>query len=173
MNAARNDAIKRREVAADVERETRHRDPIANAHANGRDLAIFNPDAGQTRTRLRCDFVDRERFDQKLFQPAQIAVEILPAPAQINNWITNQLAGTVIGRLATAVDGKKRMRQMSCVDQARLIRRSADRVNRFVLEKKELVGGVAILPLFRDQFLLPRERFLKIQAAEPTPRKCL
>ena len=100
-------------------------------------------------------------------------MEILPAAAEINNWIADQLTGTVIGRLAAAINGKERMRQEGGIDQARLIRRSADRVNRFVLEKKQLVGSVAILALFRDQFLLQPERSLKIRAAEPTPRKCL
>ena len=53
LDAARNDAIKWSKIAADVEGEAMHRDPMANAHANGRDLAIFNPDAGQARTCLR------------------------------------------------------------------------------------------------------------------------
>ncbi len=100
-------------------------------------------------------------------------MEILPASAQINNRITDQLAGTVIGRLAAAIDGKKRMWQMGCIHQARLIGRPADRINRFVLEKKQLVGGVAILSLFGDQFLLERERFFEIHAAEPAPLKRL
>src|SRR6266567_3322823 len=100
-------------------------------------------------------------------------MEILSASAQINNWITDQLAGTVIGRLAAAIDSKKRMRQEGCIHQAGLIGRPADCINRFVLEKKQLVGGVATLPLFRDQFLLERKAFFEIHVAEPAPRKRL
>src|ERR1700686_4795553 len=56
---------------------------------------------------------------------------------------------------------------MRRVHQARLVRRPANRVNRLMLEQKQLVDGVWILPLFRDQFLLERERFFEIHAAKP------
>src|SRR6478672_7357253 len=44
-NAARNNLFKGREVAANVERKSVHRDPMANADANRRDLAVLHPDA--------------------------------------------------------------------------------------------------------------------------------
>src|SRR6202171_4169757 len=100
-------------------------------------------------------------------------MEILSAPAQIDNWIADQLPGTVIGRLAAAINRKKRMRQMRRIHQARLVRRPADRVNRLMFEQKQLVAGVSILPLFRDQFFLERERFSEIHAAKPAPLECL
>src|SRR6267378_4836301 len=86
-------------------------------------------------------------------------MEILSAPAQIDNWIADQLPGTVIGRLAAAINRKKRMRQMRRVHQARLVRRPANRVNRLMFEQKQLVDSVSILPLFRDQFFLERYFF--------------
>ena len=58
-----DDVIERREIAANIKRESMHRDPVTHAHADRRDLAIFNPDAGKTRPRLGRDVEDTQRFD--------------------------------------------------------------------------------------------------------------
>ena len=67
-------------------------------------------------------------------------MEILPALPQIDDRIADQLAGSVIRRLAPAVDRKERMRQMRRAPQTRLVRRAADRVNRLVLQQEQLVA---------------------------------
>ena len=81
-----------------------------DSDCNDVDLALVDPDAGKTGTSSGRDLVDRECLNQKLFEPAQIAMEILSAPAEIDNWIADQLPRTVIGRLAAAIGSKKRMR---------------------------------------------------------------
>ena len=138
-DAAGRDRVEGREVAAHVERETVHRDPMPHADADRGDFALLDPDAGQAGAGRGVDLVGREQLDQERFDPAQIAMQILPVAAQIEEKITDQLPGPVISRLPAAVDRDKRMRQMRGAAQARLIGRAADGVNRIVFEQPELV----------------------------------
>ena len=135
-DAARDNRIERREVTADVQGKTVHRDPVANAHADRRDLAFGNPHAGQPSSRLRRDPERGKQLDHHLLDPAKIAVQVLSASSQINNRITDELPGPMIGCLAATINREKRMRKVRGTAQARLIRRPANRVNRLVLEQK-------------------------------------
>ena len=105
--------VERREVAANVQGEPVHRDPMPDADADRGDLSIFDPDAGQARPGRGGDPDFGQGFDQQLFQPAQITMEILAASAQVDDRIADQLARPVIGRLSAAIDRKERMRQMA------------------------------------------------------------
>ena len=60
----------------------------------------------------------------------------------------------MIGRLAAAIDRKERMRETFGINQARLVRRPANRVDRLVLEHQELVGCCSIVPFPRNHFFL-------------------
>ena len=51
--------------------------------------------------------ISAQRFDQQLFQRAQVAMEILSARAKVENRIADELAGPVIGCLASAVDRER------------------------------------------------------------------
>src|SRR4051812_15379005 len=99
-----------------------HCDPLANAHTDGRDLSIFDPNAGQAGARLRVEVESREQLDQRTLDPTQITMQILTAPPQIDDRVTDQLARPVIGRLATAVSRKKWMWQIGSIQQTGLIR---------------------------------------------------
>jgi len=81
--------IKRREIAAHVQREPVHADPMANADADRSDLAIFGPNSGKRFASLRGNFLLSEKVYQQLLEPAQIFVQILTASAQIDNRITH------------------------------------------------------------------------------------
>src|SRR5262249_170852 len=107
-NSAGNDARERREIAANIEREAVHCDPMPDTDANRRDLALLDPNASEPFAPRRGDFVAREKIDQRLLEPAQITMQILAAAAKIDNRIAHQLAGTMISRLAAAIDREKR-----------------------------------------------------------------
>ena len=112
---------------------------MPHAHADGRDLAVFDPNAGQALASLRGNFVFGQKIDEQLLEPAQIAMQILAAPAKIDNRIAHQLAGPVISRLTAAIDREKRIGKMRRAEQTRFVRRSPNRVNRFVFEQKHFV----------------------------------
>ena len=117
-----------------------HRDPVTHADSDRRNFATRHPDTGQTVARRRGDAVVRQQFDQQSFNPAQITMQILSATAKIDDGITDELTGSVIGRLPAAVDRKKRMRQMRAAAQTRLVRCATDGVNRIVFEKQQFVA---------------------------------
>ena len=109
---------------------------MANADANRRDLAVLHPDAGQTRARCRRYSDLGQCFDEQIFQPAQITMQILAAVAQVDDRIAHQLPRSVISRLSAAIDWEKRIREMSGAAQTGLVRRAADGVDRIVFEQE-------------------------------------
>jgi hypothetical protein len=62
--------IKRRKVAAHVQREAVHGDPMANTDSDGSDLAIFDPNSCERFASLRSNGVLGEKIDEQLLQPA-------------------------------------------------------------------------------------------------------
>jgi hypothetical protein len=100
---------KRQEISAHVQGEPVHGDPMANADANRSDLAVFNPHARERPALRRGYSILRQKIDE---QSAQIFVQILPAPTQIDNGISDQLPRPVISRLSTAIDREERIRQV-------------------------------------------------------------
>ena len=74
--------IKRRKIAGHVQRKAMHGDPMANADANGSDLAVADPNAGKRFPPGRSNPVFREKFNEQLLEPAQISMQILTASAQ-------------------------------------------------------------------------------------------
>ncbi len=90
--------------------------------------------------RVCLEVKSREQLDQRPLDPTQVAMQILAASPQIDDRVTDQLSRPVIGRLATAVNREKRMRQMGSAPQTRLIRGASDGVDRLVLEKQQFVA---------------------------------
>src|SRR4051794_5997772 len=103
---------------------------MAHANADRRDLAVLDPDAGQTDSRGRRDPGFGQGFHEQLLQPAQVSMQILAAPPQVEDRVTDQLSRSMIGGLAAAVDREERMREMARPAKTRLIGGAADRVNR-------------------------------------------
>src|SRR5690348_3229429 len=77
-DAAGSDVIKRGQVAANVERESVHRDPMSHPNTDGCDLAVAHPDAGQPFPGCGGEVALGEQLDEKGFDPPQIPMQILP-----------------------------------------------------------------------------------------------
>ena len=153
-DSAGSDRVEGREIAPHVQREAMHCDPMADTDADGGDLAFADPDPRQAGTRPRFDLEGSEQRDQERFNPTQIAMQILPVMAQVEEKITDQLPRAVISRLATPIDMEKWVRKMIRAPQTRLIGRPPDGVNRFVLEKEELVPPLRLRAFSSQNFLL-------------------
>src|SRR5258707_2353812 len=104
-----------REITAHVQREAVHRNPMAHADADRCDLAFADPNAGESLALRRGNFVISEKFDEQSLEPAQMAMQVLAAPAKIDNCVAHQLSRSVVSRLAAAVDGKKGIGKMGRV----------------------------------------------------------
>jgi hypothetical protein len=76
---------------------------MPDSYADGRDFGVRYPNAGQSVARSGEDVVGSKRFDKQRLEPAQIAMQILPVAAQIDDRIAHQLAGPVVSRVTAAV----------------------------------------------------------------------
>jgi hypothetical protein len=81
-------------------------------------------------------------------------MEILAAVPQIDNGIADQLTRAVIRRLASAINRNERMGQVLRAAQTRLVRRTADRVNRFVFQQKQFVAQRVVCSFFGNKLFL-------------------
>jgi hypothetical protein len=127
---------------------------MVDADADRGDFARIHANAGEPVAPHRVNFESGEQIDHKLLEPAEVAMQILTAPAKIDDRVTHQLTGTVISRLAAAVDWKQWMREMGRAEQTRLVRRAPDCVNRFVFQKKQLICQRRIRLFLRKNFFL-------------------
>ncbi len=103
---AGRDRPERRErlAARDVDRKAVQAHPAPHADADGRDLALADPDARQPLAPFAPRPRSRERRDERFFQKPQVAVQVAPAPAKVEDGVADELARAVIGRLAAAMD---------------------------------------------------------------------
>src|SRR5437773_8866029 len=110
INAAWNDLIKRRKIAAHVQRKTVHGDPMANTYANGSNLAIADPDSGKRFTSRSGNPVSAEKLNEQSLDQPQILVQILTTSSEIENRISHKLPGSIICRPTATMSCEKRTR---------------------------------------------------------------
>jgi hypothetical protein len=78
-------------------------DPARDMNPNSGDFAGGRVYAREAFDAKRFDSKIRHRANQDLFQIANEAMHVFAIRAEINDWITYDLAQTMIGRLATAI----------------------------------------------------------------------
>src|SRR5438552_5455948 len=140
---------------------------MAHSNSNRSDLAIVDPNARERCALCRCDLVLGQHFNEQLLEPPQISVQILTAPAQVDNGIPHQLSGSVIRRLTSTIDREEWMWQMRGAQQTGLIRSTPNCVNRFVLEQEQFVRMGRICSFFRDNFFLQSKSISEVRPAKP------
>src|SRR2546430_593595 len=156
-NPARDDALELAEVRGDVEGKAVPRDPLLHMDPDARDLAPPpRPDAGVARVPLGGNAELRECGDERVFEGAEIPVEVLPVAAQVDDRITDQLPGPVERDVAAALD-------LEHVDAFRVqqVRRpggAAQRDHGRVLEQQEQVLRQATVDPRLGKRTLPVER---------------
>ena len=91
-----------RQIGTHVEREAVARNPPRDANADRRELLIRHPGAGQPRHTLRVHAEFRDGGDHHLLEIANVAMDVAPVRPQIDDRITHQLAGAVVGHVAAA-----------------------------------------------------------------------
>ena len=158
------------EVAADVEGEAVHADPVADTDADGGDFSVDHPCAGEAFAAAGCDAEVGANFDQQVLEGAQVAMKVLTMVAEVEDGIADELAGAVIGGLAAAIDLDDGMGKMRGAAQAGLVRGAANGVNRVVLEEQELIGDGAGAAL-GNEAVLEGEGLPVIDPAQPLDGK--
>src|SRR5260370_35945704 len=104
-----------REITADVQREAVHRNPMAHADADRCDFAFADPNAGESLALRRGNFVISEKFDEQSLEPAQMAMQVLAAPAKIDTCVAHQLSRSVVIRRSAAVTAQTSVGNMGRV----------------------------------------------------------
>src|SRR6185437_5372589 len=145
-HAAGVDAAVMREVGIDIESDAVEGHPMAHAHADGSDLALAavrlgDPDADPAGPALALDVEERERADEPLLEPLDIAPEVGAVTLQVEHDVADALAGSMIGVLPTpagAIDRKE-----PGIDQVRRLGARARRVERRVLEQPDQLRRAA------------------------------
>src|SRR5580693_6876279 len=92
-------------------------------------------------------------------------MQIPAARAQIENRVTNQLTGSVIGRLAAPVGFEDRMGEFVNNAQARLVEKAANGVDRFVFEQDHAL--FAVVQAIIEPFFLKAKTSLVLDPSQP------
>src|SRR5882724_11688489 len=171
IDAARNDVIKGRKIAAHVQRKAVHRDPMANTHANGSDLALADPNSGKRFASRSGDAVSSDKLNEQSLEPPQIFVQIVTTPVKIDKRIPHQLPGSMICCLTSTIDREKWMRQMRGAQETGLIRSAPDCVNTLMLQQKQFVQMGRVFSFFRDNLFLQSKSIDEIRPAKPMHMK--
>ena len=172
-DAARHD---QREVVRSVvtlQREAVAGDPARDADADGRQLLVADPDAGQSRDASARRCRNRRRPDQHLFEVAHVPVHVAAIGLEIDDRVADDLAGPVIGDVAAApglehldaargqvVVGRENVRPAA-------VAAHAEREDGRMLDQQQQIADRAGAPLL-DERALQRERVgVRHQAEAP------
>ena len=127
-------------------------DPAAAPHTDGGDLAVVQPEAGQSRQKLTLQTQLGQNIEHNLFQLAQIPVQIRSAPPKVQHGIGHKLAGQVMGHVPAAINPVQGCRWIGGVEmQVLLARTAAKGVAGLVLQDPDRLRSRRI----SQQFALP------------------
>ncbi len=139
---------------------------MADADADGGDLPIHDPCAGEALAPARGYTKGGADADEQVFQRTQVPVQVLTVMAEIEDGVADKLARAMVSGLAAAISLDERMGKMRSPPKAGLVRSAANGVNGIVLEEEELIRDRPG-PALRDQAVLEGEALLGIDAAQP------
>ncbi len=157
------------QIRIQVESETVRGDPAADVNADGSQLRAARPDAGAAFHAPGCDAEIGKRVDQNLFNRAHVEMHVALPIMKIQNGITDDLAGSMISDIASAigfVEPDSRAREHFRAGQQigfLAVAPHGDHVR--MLDNEKLIGDLAALALFH-QVLLHDESFVPFQASQ-------
>ena len=99
---ARDNHLKESQIGVYIERKSMACYPSRNSHSNRRDLFIANPDAGKPLDAPALNPIIRNRANQYFFEVAHITVNVAAIRFEIDDWITDELTGSVVGDVSAA-----------------------------------------------------------------------
>ena len=149
------------EVAVDVERHAVKAGAAANAQADAGELDPIHVDARRIAAAGRFDAVPGAQVDDALFQAAHEIAHAQARAPQIDERVDHELAGSVVGHLAAAVDLDHR--DVAGREQVFRLGVEPERKHALVLAEPDLVGRRLVASV--GEFLhRPPDRFIDLQA---------
>src|SRR5262245_24819970 len=180
-NATWNNELKIFEPGVDVECEPVARDPARDAHADGANLLSANPRTRQSFHAMRGHAVVSADANHHLLEIANVLMHIASVRTQIEDRVSDDLSGAVIGHIAAAT-GFVHLYAVHCklpfggCDMRTAVMPDAEGNHGWMLEQEQHIGNAAGTTLF-DECLLQFERLgigNKAKAAylqDPGPRR--
>jgi hypothetical protein len=135
-----------------------HGNPFANADAQGSELSLSDPYAGEAFAALGRNPEAGGEADEIVLEEAEIVVQVASSLVEVEDGIACELAGAVVGGLPAAIGLEHGMGEAFA--QTGAVARAADGVDGFVLEEDESFIALTALHL-RDDILLKGKRGLK------------
>jgi len=170
VNSARDDEIEIGEVGRDVEGEPVPGDPVARVHADRGDLLAAGPHSGERSIPFAGNSIVGERVDQRFLDLSQVPVQILLVALEIDDRISDELAGSVEGDVSSALDLEQlhafALEKLRGCDEVLFLRRPAERDYRWVLDEEEEVLRNRSRDSIASEVALQLERFFVAQFAE-------
>ena len=165
---ARNDISKIIQIRLHIQRETVRSDPAAHVYADRGDFAPRCPDAGGPGFTAGGNAEPAQSVDQNLLERADVGHDVALPFSQIDNGVTDDLPGTVVRHVASAVGplkGDARALQHFWRRQQILVMGVAPHGDDMrMLDDQQLIRNFAALALFHE-VALQRERFAVADAA--------
>ena len=137
------------EVGVDVEGEAMEGDAAAYLDAYGGYLASGGPNSGEARLDVGSDVEVGEGVDDDLLDGADVLQGADAQPAQVEDGVSDELAGAVVGDLAATVslvDGNAEGGELGvCGQQMLVAAEAAAGVDVRVFEEEKSVGGESVV----------------------------
>ncbi|MEL6348386.1 MAG: universal stress protein [Myxococcota bacterium] len=142
VHATGVDPGERAQVHVEVDREAVPGDPPPTGDADGGDLAPADPDAGVALVADTDDAVVYQGGHDGLFEPTQVAMQVVPVLGEGEDGVPGQLAGAMVGHIPTAPDREDR--DIAGVeDIARGPAGAAEGEHRLMLDEQQRVRNTA------------------------------
>ena len=109
VNTARHNVVEVIQVGIHIKRKPMHGNPAAAAHTHGTNFPCFglvriNPHSGVARIAIANNTVLGNGADDGFLEETQVLVNVGEEVLEVENWIPHNLAWSVVGNVATAVD---------------------------------------------------------------------
>src|SRR5262249_5179706 len=109
--ATRNDQVEIAQVGGDIVCKTMRRDPTADVHTDCADLlrsiSFADPDSRLSRFAASGNAKLRGRANHGLFQHTHIPMDVAPNRIEIDDWIANNLARSVVSDVSASIRFEK------------------------------------------------------------------
>ena len=161
-----------------IQRKAMAGDPAGNSDTDRRELFLADPHSGEPINSSGRDAVVAGDSYEHFLEIPNVAVHVTPVGLQVDDWIADDLPGTVVGDVAAATGFEdlnpargKRLRRRQDV-RTSAVTAHAQRQHRGMFDQQQLIADGIRATLF-NQFTLERQRLGITDHSQPANFKWL
>ena len=149
-------------------------DPAPRPHTDRRQLAALEPDPGEPIDPLALQIQTRQHIDHHLLELAQIQVQVSAVALQIEHRVEHQLARSVVGHLAAAVNAMQGQGRCGGIEAQKGLRSAAAQgVAGLMLKQEHGVGALGMVQQPLLQLALDRPGPFKRHRSRRFKKDCI